>query len=945
VLSATLLFASRLALLLAQAAAPSATASPAPSALPAVVYGGGDASPPYEFLDAAGQPQGVNVDLVRALARVAGRPVEIRLGKWNDIRREGEAGRIDLISMAYTEERALRYAFLDETWTVRLAVLFLPGRSSYPATLAALGAERVAVQEGEMTHDLLLTLPEATRPVILAVRDHNAAIGLLRSGRATAVAGNALVLRTALARLGLNDVQEVIVKAASYRLVTAKGREAEMAWISPALRKLRESGEFSRIVEEHLTEAPPSRPAGEYAMLVASFFLSVFILVLGGLAWNRSLRAQVLARTREIEDAAAEKERLARSLAEREQRMRVLVEQMPAILWSCDADLRLTSAAGLGLKSFGIEADKLLGQSAGPILEHLGLAGSGIMAGLRRGLDGQASDMEVQIGGRDADFHIESLRDEHGAIVGLVGLAVDVTERRQAERALRDSEERYRAFLEQSREGIWRFELRAPWPKDATVDVQIHHMLNHSYVAECNDAMARLYGLARADELTGRSFAEVRTLRDVRSNFDGLRQFIASGFQPTTWEMNWIDREGASRWSVTNLVGIVKDGAPVRVWSTQQDITERKLAEQGLRSALSLVRATLDSTTDGILVESTDGRIVDINERLVEMWRLPESMLDPRARSLKALGEHAKSQLADPEGFGARVHEILSLPEGESYDVLRLRDGRVFERYSRPQRIGDAVVGRVWSFRDVTERERSLREIQEANRLLEIKNAELERFTYTVSHDLKSPLITIRGYLGHLEASAVAGDLDRFRADAARIHRATSKMEELLRDLLALSRVGRVRNPDEDVPMGSVAQDAADLVKGALEARGVKVEIAPGLPVVRGDKQRLVEVVQNLLENATKFMGDAAHPRIEIGSRADASGPVFFVRDNGVGIDPKHRDKVFDLFEKLTPGTEGTGVGLALVKRIIEAHGGRVWVESEGVGRGSTFCFTLPLAA
>ncbi len=940
-LSPTLLLAASLVLPLAQAVTPAAE----PANPPALVYGGGDASPPYEFLDAAGQPRGVNVDLVRALARVAGRPIEIRLGKWNDIRREGEAGRIDLISMAYTEERARRYAFLDETWTVRLAVLFLPGRSSYPATLAELGAERVAVQEGEMTHDLLLTLPEATRPVVLAVRDHNAAIGLLRSGRATAVAGNALVLRTALARLGLNDLQEVIVKAASYRLVTAKGREAELAWISPALRKLRESGEFSRIVEEHLTEAPPSRPAGEYAMLVASFFLSLFILVLGGLAWNRSLRAQVLARTREIEDAAAEKERLARSLAEREQRMRVLVEQMPAILWSCDADLRLTSAAGLGLKSFGIDAEKLVGQSAGPILEQLGLAGSGIMAGLRRGLEGQASDMEVQISGRDADFHIESLRDGHGAIVGLVGLAVDVTERRQAERALRDSEERYRAFLEQSREGIWRFELRAPWPRDATVDVQIHHMLNHSYVAECNDAMARLYGLARADELTGRSFAEVRTLRDVRSNFDGLRQFIASGFEPTTWEMNWIDREGASRWSVTNLVGIVKDGAPVRVWSTQQDITERKLAEQGLRSALSLVRATLDSTTDGILVESTDGRIVDINERLVEMWRLPESMLDPGTRSLKALGEHAKSQLADPEGFGARVHEILSLPEGESYDVLRLRDGRVFERYSRPQRIGDAVVGRVWSFRDVTERERSLREIQEANRLLEVKNAELERFTYTVSHDLKSPLITIRGYLGHLEASAVAGDLDRFRADAARIHRATSKMEELLRDLLALSRVGRVRNPDEDVPLGSVAQDAVDLVKGALEARGVKVEIAPGLPVVRGDKQRLVEVVQNLIENATKFMGNEAHPRIEIGSRVEASGPVFFVRDNGVGIDPKHRDKVFDLFEKLTPGTEGTGVGLALVKRIIEAHGGRVWVESEGVGRGSTFCFTLPLAA
>ncbi|MBX7186707.1 MAG: transporter substrate-binding domain-containing protein, partial [Vicinamibacteria bacterium] len=907
-------------------------------------YGGGDASPPYEFLDETGQPQGVNVDLVRALARVAGRRIDIRLGKWDDIRKAGEAGEIDLISMAYTDERAGRYAFLDETWTVRLAVLFLGGRASYPTNLAGLGPERVAVQEGEMTHDLLLGLPEATRPVILTARDHAAAIGLLRSGRATAVAGNALVLRTALSRLGITDVHEVIVKAASYQLVTARGREAEMAWISPALQKLKESGEFSRIVERHLTEPPPLRSARAYGMLIASFFVAVGVLVTGGLAWNRSLRTQVLTRTRQIEEAAAEKERLARSLAEREQRMRVVVEQMPAILWSTDRDLRLTSAAGLGLKTFGIDAEKIIGLTAAPILEMLGLTHTGIMEGLQRGLQGQASDMEVQISGRDAEFHIEPLRDGQGEIVGLVGIAVDVADRRHAARALKESEERYRAFVEQSTEGIWRFELDAPFPAGADLDEQVRHLKEHAYVAECNDAMARLYGLSKAEELTGLSFREVRDLRHGVSNGDNIRDFAASGFKPTTWETHWVDKQGAPRWSVSNVVGVVKDGVLLRTWSTQQDITQRKLAEEGLRSALSVVRATLDSTTDGILVESQDGRIVDVNERLAEMWRMPEILLDPKTRTAQALGAHAMEQLDDPEGFLARIHEILSLPEGESYDVLRLKDGRVFERYSRPQRVDDAVVGRVWSFRDVTDRERSLRDIQEANRLLEVKNAELERFTYTVSHDLKSPLITIRGYLGHLETSATEGDLERFRADAARIQKATNKMEELLRDLLALSRVGRVRNPDEDVPLSSVAHDAAELVRGALVARAVSVEIAADLPVVRGDRQRVLEVFQNLFENATKFMGDQPAPKIEVGARSDSGEPVFFVRDNGLGIDPRHRNKVFDLFEKLTPGTEGTGVGLALVKRIIEAHGGRVWVESEGVGHGSTFCFTLPLA-
>jgi signal transduction histidine kinase len=131
-----------------------------------------------------------------------------------------------------------------------------------------------------------------------------------------------------------------------------------------------------------------------------------------------------------------------------------------------------------------------------------------------------------------------------------------------------------------------------------------------------------------------------------------------------------------------------------------------------------------------------------------------------------------------------------------------------------------------------------------------------------------------------------------------------------------------------------------------LEARGVQVAIAPDLPTVYGDRARLVEVVQNLVDNACKFMGDQAEPRIEIGQRgaqADADGkPVLFVRDNGIGIEPQYQDRVFGLFNKLDAHTEGTGVGLALVKRIVEVHGGRIWVESQGVGKGSTFCFTLP---
>ena len=133
-----------------------------------------------------------------------------------------------------------------------------------------------------------------------------------------------------------------------------------------------------------------------------------------------------------------------------------------------------------------------------------------------------------------------------------------------------------------------------------------------------------------------------------------------------------------------------------------------------------------------------------------------------------------------------------------------------------------------------------------------------------------------------------------------------------------------------------------DQVTSAIEARGVALDIEAVMPVVVGDRVRLLEVFQNLIDNAVSFMGDQPEPRVEIGAREQGEDVLCRVRDNGIGIEPRHQPKIFELFERLSSETEGTGVGLALVERIVEVHGGRIWVESEGAGRGSTFCFTLP---
>jgi PAS domain S-box-containing protein len=274
-----------------------------------------------------------------------------------------------------------------------------------------------------------------------------------------------------------------------------------------------------------------------------------------------------------------------------------------------------------------------------------------------------------------------------------------------------------------------------------------------------------------------------------------------------------------------------------------------------------------------------------------------------------------------------RRKDGTSLPMEVSARLLEYADGQAIVAFAR----------------DITERQRAEQEREKLITDLEAKNHELEQFTYTVSHDLKAPIITIKGFLGFLEKDVFEGNQEHVHKDVVRIDEAVDKMHRLLSELLELSRIGRMMNAPETIPFNELIQAALDIVHGRLEPRGITVQPQPNLPAVRGDRQRLTEVLQNLLENAAKYMGAQSDPRIEIGQHGEDNGkPIFFVRDNGIGIAPEYHERIFGLFNKLDPRSDGTGIGLALVKRIVEVHGGRVWVESE-LGKGSTFYFTLPI--
>ena len=243
--------------------------------------------------------------------------------------------------------------------------------------------------------------------------------------------------------------------------------------------------------------------------------------------------------------------------------------------------------------------------------------------------------------------------------------------------------------------------------------------------------------------------------------------------------------------------------------------------------------------------------------------------------------------------------------------------------------------------RTAQENRRLIIELETKNAEIEARREELERFTYTVSHDLKSPLVTIRGFAGALRQDIENGDHELVEQDLGLILSASKRMERLLAELLELSQVGHVQNPPEQVDLSEIVADAVALTAGRARAQRGEILVQADMPVLWVDRSRITEVFQNLLENALKFVPGDRSPRIHVGCDSLDGEHVFFVQDNGIGIPADLQGSIFGLFKRLNPTTEGSGVGLAVVKRTVENHGGRIWVESLGDQLGTTFRFTL----
>lgn len=377
----------------------------------------------------------------------------------------------------------------------------------------------------------------------------------------------------------------------------------------------------------------------------------------------------------------------------------------------------------------------------------------------------------------------------------------------------------------------------------------------------------------------------------------------------------------------------------LRRWrELRQEVAQRVRAEEELRDSEQRLKALIENAPEGMHTHDLRGVFLDVNKK----WE----SLTGYARD-ELLGRNAVDVGLIPKEYVAKSARLLERsrkgePTGpDEMDIVKKDGTRITVEVSTfPVRRGGRVEVLGIS-RDITERKRAETKLKETMDELARSNAELQQFAYVASHDLQEPLRMVTSYV-QLLARRWRGKLDRdadefiaFAVDGA------IRMQDLINDLLAYSRLGTRASPFAPTDCNEVFENALNNLRLAIDGSGAIVKCDP-LPTVYGDTVQLVQVFQNLIGNAIKFRREQP-PRVEVSVTQSNKEYVFSVRDNGIGIEPQYHERIFLIFQRLHSRAEypGTGIGLAICKRVVERHGGRIWVESEP-GKGSTFRFTIP---
>ncbi|RKH60304.1 sensor histidine kinase [Corallococcus llansteffanensis] len=414
---------------------------------------------------------------------------------------------------------------------------------------------------------------------------------------------------------------------------------------------------------------------------------------------------------------------------------------------------------------------------------------------------------------------------------------------------------------------------------------------------------------------------------------------------PHEFEYRMIAVDGRVVWLRDIVTVVVQDGRVQGLRGIMVDVTAQHGVQERLERTVSLLEASFESTADGLLVVDSDGRITACNRRFQQIWGIPDALVDTHLD--EPMLQAVRERLADPELFSARVQELYTHPDEESFETIALRDGRVLERYSLPQRLGGAIIGRVWSFRDVSLRVRAERErerlLREAHEAIQVR----DDFLSIASHELKTPLTPLRlslQVLRQLLESRQPGMLSRVDRALGQVRRLSSLVNDLL-DASCVG-VGRLELQRAPVSLRELALEVSSDFLAISDQHPITVDAPDEELLVLGDSGRLSQVLTNLMENALKYspLGGAVHVSLV----RDGADAVLSVADSGIGIPKEEQDHLFERFFRARnapiSGFGGLGMGLYICRDIVDRHDGHIWVESE-LGRGSTFHVSLPILA
>jgi PAS domain S-box-containing protein len=524
-----------------------------------LVYGGDHQFPPYEYLDDEGKPAGFNIQLVRALAREAGMSIEIRLGPREERMKEFDAGITDVMFLSYTEERAARYQLLDQTWTLAQVVMMRPGLPRYPHGLDDLWGVRIAVDQNSINHLLLASLPEARRPALTVVPTREDQIRAFERGEVDGVAGNHLTMRFLMGPLA-DNATEVPLISRPYQMAVLRGRENVVAPLRVALDRLKNTGEFDRIVEQHLSSPGRRSWLDRYATTLSVGAAFVMLLFAGGFAWNRSLHRQVRARTKAVERT--------------ERRYRDLVDNASDMIYRTDPYGRFTFVNPVATRILGFDEGELLSMKYFELMRPDWVPRA--MGFYEKAAKTQESTyLEFPVRKKDG---LEIWVGQHvrpiitgGRIEGFQGMARDITDRVNAQSELRAERDFVSAILD-------------------TAPSLIMVLDSQGQIVRFNRACEELSGV-QMSEVAGKPFWEVPFLLDEdRAEIRDSIPRLGAAVEPVKVDRTWIGKNGERHtiaWTVVALRG--QSGLTTYLIGMGSDVTMARELERLKSQFISMV--------------------------------------------------------------------------------------------------------------------------------------------------------------------------------------------------------------------------------------------------------------------------------------------------------------------------------------------------------------------